>query len=158
MMNRPQEHSDKRSDVGGPVPDAGDAGVHCELSIPSDPARLRQVRHAVERMCAAAGFDEKSIGEVGLCVNEALANIMRHAYRGATDRPIVVQAEVVDPEVRISIRDWGLKFDPATVMYRSYDPEQPGGLGLICLRQCMDDVEYLPQDQGMLLKMRRRRR
>ena len=33
-----------------------------------------------------------AVGDVGLCVNEALANVMRHAYGGATDRPIVIRA------------------------------------------------------------------
>jgi serine/threonine-protein kinase RsbW len=131
--------------------------LHRELTIPSDPAQLRQVRLAIERLCADAGFDDKSIGDVGLCVNEALANIMRHAYRGATDRPIVVQADAEGPQVRISIRDWGLKFDPSSTMTRQYDPEVPGGLGMICLRQCMDQVEYLPQEQGMLLIMQKTR-
>jgi serine/threonine-protein kinase RsbW len=136
-----------------PAAPADANGLRRELQIPSDPARLREVRVALEEMARVAGFDETAVAEIGLCVNEALANIMRHAYRGDSTRPILIQAEFRPPELHVSIRDWGVQFDPDTVLCRPYNPEQPGGIGLLCLRQCMDRIEYVPQDQGMLLRM-----
>ena len=59
-----------------------------ELNITSDPANLAAARKAVEALCRTVGFDDTAIGEIGLCVNEALANVIRHAYGNATDRPI----------------------------------------------------------------------
>jgi anti-sigma regulatory factor (Ser/Thr protein kinase) len=37
------------------------------------------------------------------------------------------------------------------------DPLTPGGLGMVCLGQLMDEVVYAPQRDGMLLTMSRRR-
>jgi anti-sigma regulatory factor (Ser/Thr protein kinase) len=82
---------------------------------------------------------------------------MRHAYRGAVDRPIVLWAQVVDEQLRISIRDWGDGTLPPAAPRRMQDPLTPGGIGLICLHELMDQVEYFPQDEGMLLVMSRRR-
>src|SRR4051812_49335945 len=62
--------------------------LRIQLKITSDPANLAPVREAVEDLCERRGFDEIAVGEIGLCVNEALANVMRHAYDNATDRPI----------------------------------------------------------------------
>ena len=132
-----------------------------ELNITSDPANLGPARHAVESLCNACGFDELSSGEVGLCVNEALANITRHAYSGAIDRPIRVIAEIngqcPDGELQITIRDWGNGESPVVLPDAPHDQLKPGGIGLICLRQLMDQTIFTPQDDGMLLTMTRKR-
>jgi serine/threonine-protein kinase RsbW len=132
------------------------------LKILSDPANLAAVRQAIESLCAEHGFEKQACDDIGLCVNEALANVIRHAYDGATDRPIEITAHLLDPTaLRIAIRDWGNGVDPMTLPHSSekHDPLVPGGLGLICLQQMMDEVQFTPQaDGGMLLEMIRRRR
>jgi serine/threonine-protein kinase RsbW len=128
------------------------------LKIVSDPANLAGVRQAIEGLCASGGFDTSSCEEVGLCVNEALANVIRHAYQGATDKPVEVSAEVLDGSVRISIRDWGNGINPEHVPVAPHNPLRPGGLGLICLRQMMHQVVFTPQQDGMLLEMTRKKR
>ena len=103
------------------------------------------------------GFDETAVGEIGLVVNEALANVMRHAYGGAKDRPIQIDADPIDGNgsvIRIAIRDWGNGVNPTSLPEKEYDPLTPGGLGLICMRKLMDETSYTPQpDGGMLLTM-----
>src|SRR5436190_24045953 len=78
-----------------------------ELKVTSDPANLAAVRKAIEGLCASAGFDEESTGEIGLCVNEAIANVIRHAYDGRTDRPVEILAELPAESLTVRIRDWG---------------------------------------------------
>jgi serine/threonine-protein kinase RsbW len=124
-----------------------------ELNVTSDPATLAQVRLACERFCVAAGLSEAVAGEVGLVVNEAMANVMRHAYAGATDRPIRVTAERVDGAVQLTLRDWGSGVNPASAPAKPRDPLRPGGLGMVCIRSLMDQVTYEPQADGMLLRM-----
>ena len=122
-----------------------------ELRIPSDPARLAEVRKAVESFARSRGLNETAAGELGLCVNEALANVIRHAYAGRTDRPVVVAASERAPGcVCVTIRDWGNGVDPSTLPRPKYDPLTPGGVGLICLQKLMDDVVYTKQPDGML--------
>ena len=130
------------------------------LNITSDPANLATVRKAVEELAGASGFDPAACGELALCVNEALANVMRHAYGGATDRPIEFAAEIDerDAALRIRIRDWGSGVNPDALPPKKRDPLTPGGLGLVCLRKMMDDVRFTPQPDGMLLEMSRKRR
>jgi anti-sigma regulatory factor (Ser/Thr protein kinase) len=124
-----------------------------ELTIQSDPSQILGVRRAVEGLASEIGLDERAVGDVGLCVNEALANVMRHAYGGAKGRPIVVTALCQDGGLVVTIRDWGNGVNPGDLPPRPYDPLEPGGLGLICLRQMMSDVAYVPQKDGMLLVM-----
>ena len=126
------------------------------LEITSDPVHLAPVRRKVEAFCTAAGFDEKAVGEVGLCVNEALANITRHAYQGAIDRPIKIEAQYEGDLLEITIRDWGNGQDPSNVPPKR-DPLVPGGLGMVCLRTLMDEMTFTRQPDGMLLKMKKSR-
>jgi anti-sigma regulatory factor (Ser/Thr protein kinase) len=125
------------------------------LEITSDPIHLAPVRRAVEAFSTAAGFDETAVGEIGLCVNEALANVTRHAYAGATDRPILIEGQFENGQIEIKIRDWGNGRDPSVVPPKE-DPLIPGGLGLVCLRQLMDEITFAAQKDGMLLTMKRR--
>jgi serine/threonine-protein kinase RsbW len=132
-----------------------------ELKVTSAPSNLATVRKAIESFADENGFDQKGVAEIGLCVNEAIANIIRHAYRGNTNRPVHVTAAMDDREggrIVITLRDWGVGVDPNSLPRRPYDPLEPGGVGLICLQQWMDSVTYTQQsDGGMLTTMTRRR-
>jgi anti-sigma regulatory factor (Ser/Thr protein kinase) len=102
------------------------------------------------------------VEEIGLCVNEALANVIRHAYRGQAGRPIEIEAQfdaVEGGRMRIRLRDWGSGGDPSHRLAQldEYDPLTPGGLGLLCIGRLMHEVHYRPQDDGMVLTMVRRR-
>jgi len=121
-----------------------------ELEIISDPANLAAARKSIESLAASLGFDERDTGEIGLCVNEAIANIIRHAYEGRTDRPIHINASMSKNVLTIALRDWGNGIDPTQLPKRPYNPLEPGGVGLICLMQWMDEVAYTPQPDGML--------
>jgi len=125
------------------------------LRITSDPANLAPVRHQIEGFCAACGFDEKARGQIVLCVNEALANITRHAYLEANDGPVHLDVEFAEGRLKIAIRDWGTGRLPPEKP-RPRDPLQPGGVGLVCLRELMDEITFSPQPDGMLLTMERK--
>jgi serine/threonine-protein kinase RsbW len=127
-----------------------------DVKVVSDPAHLASVRKSVEALAASAGFSEKDVGEIGLCVNEAMANIIRHAYSGRTDRPIQLSALATAEGLTIELRDWGNGIDPSRLPHRPYNPLEPGGIGLICLTQWMDEVSYTPQPDGMLTTLKRR--
>ena len=62
-----------------------------KVGILSSPSHLPVVRAALEKMCELLGFDHDSAGEVVLSVDEALTNIIKHAYDGAIDKPIDVK-------------------------------------------------------------------
>ena len=129
-----------------------------DLRVLSDPANLAAVRKSVEAFASEQGFDRDAVAQTGLCVNEAMANIIRHAYDGRADRPIDLKAWFDAPaaELVITIRDWCNGVDPSTLPCRPYDPLEPGGVGLICLGQWMDGITYSPQADGMLATMKKR--
>ncbi|MGN6504945.1 MAG: ATP-binding protein [Tepidisphaeraceae bacterium] len=126
-----------------------------ELHLRSSPALIADARKATETFAARHGFDDTAAGEIGLCVNEALANIIRHAYQGAADRPIELRLFMDGPLLRMELRDWGSGVVPK-VDRPAPDPLTPGGIGVPCLRRLLDSIDFVPQSDGMLLKMTRR--
>jgi anti-anti-sigma factor len=125
------------------------------LRITSDTANLAPARKLIERLASALGFDEREVGEIGLCVNEAFANVIRHAYGGVGDRPVQIDADPIDGGLEIRIRDWGSGVVPPPPPPEDPDPLSPGGLGLICLARMMTRCTFHPQPDGMLLVLQR---
>ena len=130
------------------------------INLNTDPTLLGSARSAIEKLAATHKFDPRCCEEVGLVVNEALANVIRHAYGVGTDGPIQIDVAVFDGELTIKLRDWGKGVNPDQLppSPASIDPLKPGGLGLMCMRQMMDSVVFEPQPDGMLLTMKRKRR
>lgn len=140
------------SDATAPSPEP----IH--LRITSDTAQLKPVRQQVEAYAESAGFSETAVGEIGLCLNEAMANVIRHAYHNQTDKPVEVSARVDDRgTLHIAIRDWGEGKAPGMLPKDPHDPTKPGGLGLVCLGRLMDKVIFTPQPDGMLMEMLKKR-
>ena len=110
------------------------------------------VRAAVEKICDMSGFDSGTAGQIVLSVDEALANIIRHAYDNAEDQPIEISIQVTGsaPErvLRIRLRDYGKQVDPARIRSRDLEDVRPGGLGVHIIQECMDSMEYSPAEGG----------
>lgn len=131
---------------------------HLRLKIESHPANLASLRKAVEAFVRENGYGTQAVADVGLCVNEAIANVIRHAYGGAADRQVQLDVTAEADGLRIEIRDWGCGVAPQLGCDEKRDPYTPGGIGLLCLKKLMDEVRFEPQPDGMLLCMKRGRR
>ncbi len=125
------------------------------IRIFSMPAHLPVVRAAAEKMCELIGFDAESSGALMLSVDEALTNIIRHAYKGAEDKHIDIElAPTGAPEpcgVKVTLRDYGPTVDPAEIKSRDLADIRPGGLGVHIMNECMDTVEYQQADGGGMM-------
>jgi anti-sigma regulatory factor (Ser/Thr protein kinase) len=142
-----------------PIPPDGVAESQVEdglsLRFLSNTSNLGRARRAVEKFCETTGLDQPARDEIGLVINEAVANVMRHAYDNAPDKPIEITLTRIENGVKIKLRDWGNGVNPAHRPETEKDPLVPGGLGLICLKRLMDGVQFTPQPDGMLLEMTR---
>ncbi len=131
---------------------------HKSFTIFSNPDAVREIRKEVERFASMNGFSEEETGQIGLAVNEAIANVIEHSYKGKTDRKIDIELDMCNFEgksaLQITIRDYGEHVDPDKIQSRNLDEIRPGGLGVHIIKTIMDKVEYscIPE-AGMQLNM-----
>ena len=59
--------------------------LRIRFSVPSDPRYLGVVRGAIGPLAAVIGWDESECRAIVLAVDEALTNVIRHAYHNRTD-------------------------------------------------------------------------
>jgi serine/threonine-protein kinase RsbW len=147
---RPPYETD-RTDQPAPDPaTASDDGLLLRLELHSDPRLLCAVRGALERLAEVIGLSAEDSRAVTRAIDEALTNIVRHAYSGRPDGMIEVSCNRVAPKPSAAGRE-GLEFvlcdhgpavDPAKLRGRSLADVKPGGLGLHLIRQSMDEVQY----------------
>lgn len=79
-----------------------------DLSAEAVPESVRPIRRRVAEIAQDAGAEPSQADEVGLCVGEAVANAVRHAY---VDRPgdvaVLVQVDEDEHELVAMVRDRG---------------------------------------------------
>ena len=94
-------------------------------------------------------------------MDEALTNIIEHAYGGSPGQPIEVELAPVGEDsaraLQIRLADRGRQVDPAEIKPRDLGDVRPGGLGVHIISENMDKVEFQPRhDGGTLLTMVKR--
>ena len=137
-----------------------------KLEFPSNPELLCAVRGAMERLTERMGFSESECRSVTRAVDEAVTNIIHHAYRGQPNHPIVLTCyrlpKAVGSELaqglEIVLEDQGEPPDPGRLRGRSLDEIKPGGLGLHYIRESMDVVEFSRSGGTNQLRLVRRLR
>lgn len=129
-----------------------------KITIPSDPNNVCVARTAAETFAQRQGFDVEQAGQIGLALNEALANVIEHGYEGKTNQEIVVTLERVETAgracLKVVVKDFGRQVDPGAIKGRELDDVRPGGIGVHIMKAVMDQVQYdCPGDGGMELTM-----
>lgn len=118
------------------------------LQLLSDPQVLCGVRGAVSPIAGVVGFGEEDCRAITRAVDEAIANIIRHAYGGKPDRAIEIQFNQLEganggkPGLEIVLLDHGAEPKPGALKGLPPGELRSGGLGLHFMRQSMDTVVH----------------
>ena len=132
-----------------------------KLELRSNPEALCLVRATVERAAEVLHFPEGDVRAIVRSVDEALANVMRHAYGGRQGLPIEMRCQRWSGEsiegkqsgIEIVLQDHGIAVDPTKMKGRPLNEIRPGGLGLHFIRQSMDVVEFSRKNGKNQLRM-----
>ncbi len=110
--------------------------------MPSHPRFLSLIRAAVGELGLACGLPEKDCRGVILAVDEALANIIRHAYHGDADRQIELNCRARTDRLEFTLLDQGNPPDPRRLAPNPPNDEALGGRGVYIIKTIMDEVSY----------------
>lgn len=93
------------------------------------------------------GLQERDLQRVEKSSEEALVNIIKHAYQGRPEKVEIDIKLVSKGRLEISFKDQGPPFNPLKV--KSPDTSLPlekrevGGLGIFLIRKLVDDLQYV---------------
>ena len=130
--------------------------VHLEIGSRLENVELVQI--AVEASLQQLAVQEAISKEIGTAVREAVANAIKHGNQSDASKQVRVDFGLEGDEVVIEIQDEGVGFDPNQVP-NPLAPEnllKPNGRGILLIREFMDRVEYVFQNErGTALIMRK---
>ncbi|MFA5159393.1 MAG: ATP-binding protein [Candidatus Omnitrophota bacterium] len=106
---------------------------------------LAPFRREFRQILNRAGWEKKTAEKILLAVDEALTNIIRHAYQGRPGK-MTVSISASDDKIEIVLEDQGKKFDPTQVPSPELPRHRPGGLGIHFIRTIMDQMIYDDQN------------
>lgn len=129
--------------------------LQIKFSVPSDPRYLCVVRGAIGSLAAVLGWDESECRAIVLAVDEALANVIRHAYHGRNDGLMELECRETADGLEIALLDNGDAPDRSKICARELDCEQAGGLGTHIIKSVMDWVSYEESPEGNRFVARR---
>ena len=124
------------------------------LIFAGTPSELGSVRAAVRDFLSAAGIEEMQSERLVLGVDEACTNIIRHAHRGE-NLPVQLKMQCLEGVLEFTLQDSGEPFHPLQRAANPHEEPTSGGFGLIIIEEVFDFVEYLPQSQGTILRLRK---
>jgi serine/threonine-protein kinase RsbW len=120
------------------------------LELSTNPEILSVVRSAVMRLTEDMGFPPEECRALTRAVDEALANVIEHAYAGRPGKPIELLCRRIQDRVNgvqrrgleIVIADRGVCADRKKFCGRSLDDVRPGGLGMHFIQDAVDVMQY----------------
>lgn len=127
-----------------------------EIVVDSHPKWLRLVRRVTDEFTREAGLDATERQNIILAVDEAMANVIKHAYGGDTAQKIWLRCRLDEGFVQIELRDRGAEFSPTGQPERAPDEVRPGGRGIYLMRQLMDEIHYAREDGYNSVTLRKR--
>lgn len=116
--------------------------LRLRFAMPSDTRYLSVVRGAIGPLAAVVGWDEDECRAITLAIDEAITNVIRHAYHNRPDGLIELECTENADGLEIILLDNGEAPDMSKICARELGCAVPGGLGTHIIRKVMDNVTY----------------
>jgi serine/threonine-protein kinase RsbW len=111
----------------------------------------------VAKHATSYGFSGEQISDIRLAVDEAITNIIKHAYNGEENHTIEIELSFKDNRVCIELFDTGTTFSLKTFKQPNIEEKikqkKRGGMGVYLIHSLMDDVSYGREDDANKMVM-----
>jgi len=119
--------------------------ARARLRLLADEHAGAKMKMLVERFCKRHGLSKAVTNAVNLSLDEIVSNIVVHGYLRKPGR-LSIDLRYDRRTFSIMVEDRGQPFDPtrakATPMRGTLATRRPGGLGLLFVKNLMDDISY----------------
>jgi len=116
------------------------------LHLPVDLAYLAAIQAFINELARIAKFSQKDITFFNIAVEEAVTNVVKHAFLPDKEEHFDVICELTPVEFKVIIRDKGLPFDPNRVKEfsaeKSLEGDDQAGLGFRLMKGSVDKLSF----------------
>ena len=126
-------------------------------TIPASTKNLSEVRNFVAHHATSHGFSRQQIADIRLAVDEAITNIIKHAYNGEENHTIEIEVTFKNDCVCIQLfytaASFSLNACPDRKIEEKNKKKKRGGMGVYLIHSLMDDVSYGREDDSNKMVM-----
>jgi len=126
-------------------------------TIPASTKNLSEARDFVAEYARKNGFNAQKISDIRLAVDEAITNIIKHAYNGEEDHTIEIELTFKDDRLCVELFDTGATFSIKTFKQPNIEEKikqkKRGGMGVYLIHSLMDNVSYGREDEANKMVM-----
>ena len=122
------------------------------LTIPSQTRYLNLVTGLAKRASMVAGMDDATSAKISIAVDEAVTNVIVHAYGGEADHQVDIELRFMPHSLEVHICHTGRAIRENEVVLP--DPREyvkhprKGGLGLLLMSRFMDEIRFIETGEG----------
>jgi len=129
-----------------------------ELTTPSHTENLGLIRDFVAHLAQRAGFGETALMDIAVAVEEACANVIKHAHKNDEAKPLRLQIKIDKQKLTVQVRDEGQGFEPKQLDEQNarevLAKPQNGGRGILMMKMLMDEVHFeIGNGKGMQVRL-----
>jgi anti-sigma regulatory factor (Ser/Thr protein kinase) len=127
--------------------DIGPQPFQHRLTLSSDPSSIDRARTFVEGLLKDAGAPAAFVRQMGLVVDEAIANAVSHGG-SASREDVALSCQLVEGRLQILVEDFqGRLFDPEYFRRIAVVKDWgKGGRGILLMEKIMDRMSYLIEE------------
>lgn len=134
-------------------------GKWFKLKIPSNIIYLNSVRAFLTSILGESGMSDDDTSEIELAVDEAISNVMEHAYGMDKTKQIGLSFFLTDEYMLVKLKDTGIPFDITAKIKEEQSRIQSSekrGRGCFIIGQIMDRLDYqtIPEVGNELVMLR----
>jgi serine/threonine-protein kinase RsbW len=125
--------------------------------MPADVNLLGALRAFFVTILREHGYGQEMINDLELSTDEAVTNVVEHAYQYDTRKAVFVEMTMEKGQVVVKIKDQGQAFNPLQADPVNLDKHiaerRTGGLGMHLMQTLMDSVDYRREDDYNVLTL-----
>lgn len=127
------------------------------MTIDSRLTEIPRLAQWVDEQLRGSGLGDDLVFDIHVCLEEAIANIVLHSFKGEAGHPLEIHMELGADSARFDICDSGPPFDPR----EAAEPAAPasladaaiGGTGIRLIRGLSRSLDYVRLDNANRLTL-----
>jgi serine/threonine-protein kinase RsbW len=132
--------------------------IAVDIKVPNQTRYLCLIGHIGENIARTlrhyGGDREKLAYDLNLVLTEAMANAILHANEGDPAKDVHIEISIVKQNLIIKVFDFGSGFDIEKYIEPGH-PLDDHGRGIYLIHSIMDEINYMPTENGHVLEMRK---